>query len=219
MSCCRGIAAVSVIPAVTVLHCQKILADFLKVHYLILTIVSSSLSLPFMFPFSFSIFVIVSFFFPLQITSELYVPVTFKDTLLDLCIHWNWMHDSLSRDLFSLSAFKVDTNIHPTIFPGSFSVRSIYWLDQHIDVLMLVQRQNREEMRSTGKWKKTSRTSSFIIPLNADHMMVSSAVLFISGFTCPSANCESELRFWGIFPFSPVLIHDLSALPLLIGVY
>lgn len=77
----------SVIPAVTVLHCQKILADFLKVHYLILTIVSSSLSLPFTFPFSFSIFVIVSFFFPLQITSELYVPVTFKDTLLDLCIH------------------------------------------------------------------------------------------------------------------------------------
>jgi len=140
--------------------------------------------------------------------------------------HVTWFVHSLKLDAwfsqpwFVLTfCFKVDTNIHPTIFPGSFSVRSIYWLDQHIDVLMLVQRQNREEMRSTGKWKKTSRTSSFIIPLNADHMMVSSAVLFISGFTCPSANCESELRFWGIFPFSPVLIHDLSALPLLIGVY
>lgn len=140
--------------------------------------------------------------------------------------HVTWFVHSLKLDAwfsqpwFVLTfCFKVDTNIHPTIFPGSFSVRSIYWLDQHIHVLMLVQRQNREEMRSTGKWKKTSRTSSFIIPLNADHMMVSSAVLFISGFTCPSANCESELRFWGIFPFSPVLIHDLSALPLLIGVY
>lgn len=100
------------------------------------------------FLFHFPFLLLFPFLF-LQITSELYVSVTLKVTLLDHKFVHSLKSDGwFSQQWFVLTfCFKVDTNIYPTIFPGSFSVRSVHLLDQHIDVLMIVQRQSRE------RWK------------------------------------------------------------------
>lgn len=106
------------------------------------------------FLFHFPFLLLFPFLF-LQITSELYVPVTLKVMLLHHKSVQSLKPDGWFFQQWSLLTFcfEVDTNVHPTIFPGSFSVRSVHWLDQHIDVLMLVQRQSREEVKSsTGKW-------------------------------------------------------------------